>query len=102
MKRVYKYSIEIDGYTSINMPIGAEILSVGYQPHCGEDFIQIWALTETDPNINLEKRKFRVAGTGHDIDEPNLTYIGLVSIQNGRLVFHVFEIKQANKQEKKG
>lgn len=70
------------------MPEGAKILAVEaqYEKPC------MWALV--DPNQETETRHFEVFGTGHPIhyDSRNIRkYIGTYQLNNGGLIFHVFE-----------
>ncbi len=83
---VYKYPIIAKDYFDIAMPSGAKILTVQVQLSnpC------IWALV--NPDNKAEIRRFRLAGTGHWINEDNLEYIGTFQISGGSLVFHLFEI----------
>ena len=85
MKTVYKYPIIATDDIVINLPKGAEVLCV--QTQGNEPFI--WALV--DPEEPLEPRRFRMAGTGHPIEETDLTYRGTFQLQGGALVFHLFE-----------
>jgi hypothetical protein len=85
MKRVYKYTFEIDDEITIPMPPG-DILSVQVQR--GRPCV--WALV--DPKAPLIERRFRIAGTGHDIDNADqLTFRGTFQLRDGALVFHLFE-----------
>jgi len=86
MKTIYKYVVPHDG-TEIQMPIGAEILTVAMQ--VGE--IYIWAIVDTDNKF--ETRKFIAQATGREMPEGKLKYIGTVFIGTMlmELVFHVFE-----------
>lgn len=90
MKKVFKYVI--DPYVNeIQMPLGAEILSVRFQ----RDNFCMWVLV--DPSAVMVSRKFRVYGTGHEISgdiENHLKYIGTGHMDNG-LVFHAFEVENA-------
>lgn len=67
------------------MPIGAEILSVQVQrgnPH-------MWALV--DPEAPCEVRTFRILGTGYiELGAPG-QHLGSFQLNDGALVFHVFE-----------
>lgn len=90
MKKVYKYNItDMNDYFDLNLPKGAKILTVQVQ----RNSICIWALV--DINNEQEKRRFRLAGTGHPIEESTdrLIYIGSFQMMQGTLVFHLFEIK---------
>ena len=86
---VYKYPInEFSDYIGMEMPQGAKILTVQMQ----YDVPCIWALV--DPDMPLEQRVFRLAGTGHPIYESliNLDYIGTFQMSRGDLIFHLLEI----------
>lgn len=86
-KEVWKFKLS-EAKESIEMPIGAQILSVQVQsrePH-------LWALV--DPKEANESRCFEVYGTGHPIHYDmaiERNYIGTIQTNEGRLVFHVFE-----------
>ena len=87
-QRILKYTLTTTSDNTIEMPIGAKILSV--QAQKGE--ICIWALEEDARATDLVSRRFRVFGTGHTIAGGNaLTYLGTVQLLEGRLVLHVFE-----------
>lgn len=93
MKKVFKYDIAITDYQTIEMPQGAELLKVDNQ----NGRIELWALV--DPNAETEKRKFRLAGTGHKITDEEaskLRYVGTCILAGGGLVFHLFEIEELN------
>lgn len=85
MKTIWKYQAPIRGNLDVHMPLGADILCV--QTQYGEP--NIWALV--DPGAVSVKRKFVWHGTGHSIDGSSLKYIGTVQLNNGNLVFHLFE-----------
>jgi len=85
MKTIWKYSIPITDHFEIDMPKGATILYFGVQ----NDTPQIWVLI--DSSATTEKRKFRLAGTGHPIEEVELKYVGTVLMLADRLVWHLFE-----------
>ncbi len=73
------------------MPIDAEILTVQIQ--YGAPFI--WA--KVNPENGKEKRTFRIAGTGHGLEENNLIYIGTFQLEGGKFMGHLFEIKKEKK-----
>lgn len=87
MKSVYKYPVSSDDYFQLDMPYGAEILSVQVQQ--GNPYI--WALVDKKEDL-MVTRKFRLARTGHPISETNLSFIGTFQLDDGYLVFHLFEI----------
>lgn len=91
MKSVCKYPVPVTDLFHLDIPVGAEILMVQVQ-HGGP---KIWALV--DLSRPVERRFFRLAGTGHDIDDSvSLTYIGTFQLNNGNFVGHVFEIGGLN------
>lgn len=56
---------------------------------------QIWALV--DPQSPVVMRAFRLAGTGHPIEErpgEKMQYINSFQIDGGALVFHLFEVEE--------
>lgn len=89
MQSVYKYTIPMEDYFSLDLPKEAKILTV--QEQHGKP--QLWALVKQDePN---KKRSFRLVGTGHPIEESpeTLNYIGTFQLAGGGFIGHVFEIK---------
>lgn len=87
MLTVYKYEVPLTDDFAIDMPCGARILSVQVQN--GEPVL--WALV--DPEARELRRHFRLAGTGHMIDQApaDLLFIGTMQLRGGALVFHLFE-----------
>ena len=84
-KTIWKYPFEIKDDLTIEMPAGAEILSVQVQH--GEPCI--WVLV--DPSNKWDVRHFMVRGTGHSVDFDG-RFIGTIQIMGGSLVFHLFEL----------
>lgn len=84
MKTIWKYTLQPE--CTLDMPKDAEVLSVREQ---GED-ICLWALV--DPNAEKEPRKFVGFGTGHDVPDHPMKFIGTAHLHGGSLVFHVFEM----------
>lgn len=88
MKTVHKFVLQMRDYVTITMPKDAKILKISKQ--YGD--ICLWALVDTENElINYE---FRIAGTGHMISDNNLEFIETIDIDSGRLIFHVFLIKE--------
>ena len=83
MKIIWKYVLQPE--CKLEIPKGAELLSVHEQ---GED-ICLWVLV--DPTAEKEVRRFRGFGTGHDIPDMTLKFVGTAHLHGGGLVFHVFE-----------
>jgi hypothetical protein len=85
---IWKYRINTgkdQKYQVIEMPRGAQVLCVQTQYR---DQPQVWALVE--PDNEVEDRSFVLVGTGWEV-EPGLRYIGTFQINQGALVFHLFE-----------
>ena len=86
MRTIWKYQIPIKDHFELELPQGAEILTI--QMQYGEP--QLWALV--NPTAQLEFRLFRLSGTGHPITYSYLDYIGTVQQAEGQLIWHIFEI----------
>lgn len=84
MKTIWKYTLE--PRCQLQMPTGAEVLTMREQ---GEK-ICLWALV--DPSAEKEPRQFYSFGTGHDIDDLPMKYVGSSYLERGALVFHAFEV----------
>ena len=86
---VYKYTVPMEDYFSLDLPKGAKILTV--QEQHGKP--QLWALVKQGERN--EKRNFRLADTGQPIEESpeTLNYIGTFQLTGGSFIGHVFEIK---------
>ena len=86
MKKIYKYEIAPGVFQALNLPAGAEVLSIQVQhgrPH-------IWAAIDTEKPLTT--RTFCVYGTGVEIpDFYMLSFIGTFQLADGDLVFHLFE-----------
>ena len=87
MKSIWKFPVPIDDDIELEMPKGARILSFQSQ----RDHPCIWALVDMDTQ-EKEIRKFRMAGTGHPIeDDSNYSFVGTAQMMGGNLVWHLFE-----------
>jgi hypothetical protein len=86
MKTIWKYKFNISDNILIEMPKGAEILTV--QTQDGEPCI--WALVDTEQKTIVD-RHFELYGTGHPFTETEKKYIGSFQLLEGQLVFHLFE-----------
>lgn len=88
MKTIYKYPVPIADEPTIELPLSCTVLHFAAQN--GEPFI--WCLVEADEPRTI-KRRFRLAGTGHPIeDRDEGRYIGTVHLRGGALVLHLFEV----------
>lgn len=84
MKTIWKFPLQPE--CTLDMPKGAEVLSVCKQ----SDEICLWALV--DPSAEKEQRRFVGFGTGHDVPDRPMKFIGTAHLHGGSLVFHVFEL----------
>jgi len=85
--RIHKYTLKVEGTEILQMPKGAQILSVQVQH--GEP--QLWALV--DETAEIVGRLFSTYGTGqefpHALDHGK--FIGTYQLMHGSVVFHVFD-----------
>ena len=84
MTTIWKYELS-PHVLFYDLPRGAKVLSAREQG----DAICFWA--EVDPNQPKEPRKMMVFGTGHVIPPEPMRFVGTAHIQQGALVFHVYE-----------
>jgi len=90
MKSIYKYQFPIMDDISIDMPLGAKILTCQIQHKTPK----IWAIVDTDPSWVETVRNFKLFGTGHKMPDniDNLSYISTFLAADDNLVFHLFEV----------
>ena len=86
MKTIHKFPLKPTGQQTVKMPNNAIIRHVGEQD--GNLFLWAQVVDRNEP----EDRLIEVYGTGHEVNEYDLDFIGTVQMANG-LVFHVFENK---------
>jgi hypothetical protein len=86
--RIFRYPLPITDSVRIDMPAGAEPISVG-PPRNGAEDLDMWAIV--DPNSPAAPRTFLVVGTGNPIPDGCARFVGTVVTHGGALVWHVFE-----------
>lgn len=87
MKTVWKYEIHPDDdMIAIEMPVGAEVLSVQIQR--GQPVL--WALVDTDAIHRMHY--FHIARTGYFITHPVERHLGTFQLDGGAPVFHLFQL----------
>jgi hypothetical protein len=88
MSKIWKYEVEIKDHFEVVMPVLSKPLCVMVQYGTPQMWVQV------TPSDQTSIRRFRLAGTGHEINEYEGThkYIGSFQLANGDLVFHLFEI----------
>ncbi len=90
MQTIHKYRLSAGSDTAVMMPEGADVLTVQMQH--GRPCL--WAVVDLE--APLERRHFLTYGTGHPLSEGlggDLTYVGTYQMEDGALVFHVFELR---------
>lgn len=93
MISIYKYTKSLDDTIELELPKFAQIVHVESQSDGLDDIVSIWALV--NPNTEYkEKRKIRIAGTGHPINNESsqVVYINTFTTMNRKLWFHALEI----------
>lgn len=85
--KIFKYEISIKEKFDLELPSHSKILS--FQLQNGKPYI--WVLL--DENKVLKHRYFTIVGTGHEFDyHPDIMkYIGTIQMNQGALVWHLFE-----------
>lgn len=84
MKVIFKY--EIGRRTDISLPVGSEVLSVGFQ----RGDIVLWVKQPTN-QLKREIRTFITIFTGEEFDDTGIEYIGTTHSNDVTYVFHVYE-----------
>jgi hypothetical protein len=83
--RIYKWTLSITDRQDLPLPKGARVLTVQVQG----GMPQLWALV--DPAAPIVHRTFDTYGTGHGMPDQPGEYVGTYQMEDGALVFHVFE-----------
>ena len=89
MNTVWKWALA-PGSNELQMPLDSQVLTVQMQ---GETPC-LWALV--DDNNDLVWRTFAVYGTGRLVRHDHGKYIGTFQMNGGALVWHVFEVPNAD------
>lgn len=87
MRVIFKFPLLTGSYLSLQMPKGAKVLCIQTQ---GRHNVCIWA--ECDSTQGMEERKFFLYATGEPMSELSQTYVGTFQLDEGGLVFHVYEV----------
>ena len=87
MKTTWKFPLVMDDRQVIRMPKGAHVLSAQMQ----FERLCAWAVVDNTVTEQVDV-EFRVAGTGHPLDDMDESWYFLSTVQmlDGGLVFHVF------------
>lgn len=100
MKKIWKFNLADTAWGFVEMPKGAEILSVQYQPKINQPMQKqeasyvLWAVV--DPEAQKESRLIEAIGTGQEMKELSPEYsrkhLGTVQTHGGAFVLHFFEV----------
>ena len=87
-KTIWKYPLNIEDDHILEIPSPAIPLCFQVQ----DGIPTLWCLV--DPELKKVTKVFRLAGTGHQINNSlgELVHIGSVQLLGGKLVYHLFEI----------
>lgn len=85
MRRVYKYPVGPGAFKHL-MTARTDMLDVQVQ----DGSPQMWALV--DLSAPEQWRHFVSVGTGQDIEQRIVSHVGTFQLQEGALIFHVFEV----------
>jgi hypothetical protein len=88
MISIFKYPIPIQDTITLDMPAGAEVLTVQVQR--GKPCI--WA--KVDTSRPMEDRVFYLRGTGQMFNGKEGRHVGSFQMDGEYLVFHLFEEKK--------
>lgn len=83
--KILKYHINAPGLDIIEIPEGAEILSVGHQ----NNVLYLWAKVE--PKNKLIQRKIESFETGEDLSSHIRHFLGTVLLDDGKYVLHIYQ-----------
>jgi len=88
MQTIWKWTLEATDHQTISVPKGTRWLTVQTQ----YDDPQLWGLCDPD-ETEREERHIFIHGTGRPISQSFSIkeYIGTFQLNNGTMVFHVFE-----------
>lgn len=85
--RIWKYPLAVIDCQFLNMPIGAQLLTVQMQN--GKPCL--WALVD-ETATETQRRGITIHGTGNPVPDDPGRYIATFQMMGGDLVFHAFEI----------
>jgi hypothetical protein len=93
VKTIYKYPLGAKTVNYIELPKGAEVISVQEQ----RGGVNVYALVDNEIE-ETETFEVLMYGTGHKVTEriDDYKFLGTVSMYGGDLVFHIFAEKVTN------
>lgn len=89
--KIFKYELQLADDQQVELPHGAEILSVQFQKdQQGHEILQLWALVDEYEKI-MVPRLIRMYGTGHYMAGHPGKFLGTVQEAGGALIWHIFD-----------
>jgi len=89
---IWKYPLQLTDVQLIEMPVGADILSVANQ----HNELCLWARVNPLADVAKRNRMIAIVGTGKPAPDPDSAeFIGTVLTHGGDLVWHVFAKRSA-------
>lgn len=89
MKTIWKFPLPLDRDIELQMPQGAEALSVGID---AQERRVLWARVET--TAPKESRYFNRCGTGFELPPDAARFVG-TWMEAGEFVWHLFEVTRS-------
>lgn len=87
-ERIWKVDLALKDVQVLNMPEAAVVLACAVQ----HGIPRLWFRTPDDePSV---ARTFFMHGTGHEVDYYAGRHVGTFQVDDGHLIFHVFEQKR--------
>jgi len=86
-KVIWKFTVPLSNCVDIEMPTGAEVISVGMQ----RGALCMWA--KVDPDAPMIMREFMVEGTGQPPNRRLADAVHWGTTQDGSMVWHLFEVE---------
>ena len=87
-KVIWKFEFAVEGFVTVEMPLGAEIVKVGSQK---KGHICLWAIV--DAGSEHAHHHFAICGTGHSLpyDDERAAELYVGTAFDGPFVWHVFK-----------
>lgn len=95
-RTIWRYQLPIIGTAPLDMPEGAQVLSVG-PPRDPDNYkLDLWAVIDprNDTPMGRVPRHFHIVGTGNPIPANAGAYVGTTHSHDGALIWHVFEVAE--------
>jgi hypothetical protein len=92
IKTIWKFELKVDDVQILEMPLGAEILTVQAQKYLNIIKPCLWALVDPTEQ-KTKKRHIETFGTGNPIyfDNNEYKYVGTYQLSNTGEIYHIFE-----------